>query len=79
MSMAAEGHRHLATVRRGEKAWEWTALAYGHVQPIGYRNHHRGRRFWQIHITPIHIERDGAKWEIGICFGKRTLYLRVHR
>jgi hypothetical protein len=78
MSTTAKSTRHLATIWRGEKPWHWTTLMYGHVQPLGYRNHFR-RFFWQLHFTPVHMERDGNKWEIGVCFGKRTLFVKVHR
>lgn len=83
MSTTAVSTKHLRTLWRGEKPWHWVGLYIGHVQPIGYRNHVKNRgfpmRFWQIHITPVHIERDGAKWEIGFCFGKRTIFVKVHR
>ncbi|MER7794886.1 hypothetical protein [Streptomyces sp. NPDC097640] len=79
MSTTADSTRYLKTIWRGEKAWEWKALYAGHVQPRGYRTFWRGRFFWQLHFTPIHIHRDGDKWEIGVCFGKRTFYFKTHR
>lgn len=79
MSTTAATTRHLRTVYRGEKPWDWAALYRGHVQPRGYRTYWRGRHFWQLHLTPVHLHRDGGKWEAGICWGRRTLYVKRHR
>ncbi|MFI8191367.1 hypothetical protein ACIF8T_21530 [Streptomyces sp. NPDC085946] len=79
MSTTADSTRHLGTVWRGEKPWHWKALKVGHVQPRGYRTYWRTRRLWQLHLTPIHIARDNSQWEIGVCLGKRTLFLLSHR
>lgn len=79
LTTTADTTRHLRTVWRGEKAWQWKALYAGHVQPIGYRNYRHDRWRWQLHLTPLHISRDGAKWTLGLCFGKRTVYLYSHR
>lgn len=79
MSTTADSTRYLKTVWRGEKCWEWKALYVGHAQPFGYRTYWRSKFFWQLHLTPVHVHRDGQKWEIGVCFGKRTFYLKIHR
>jgi hypothetical protein len=79
MSTTADSTRHLRTIWRGEKPWDWAALLVGHVQPRGYRTYWRHRRFWQLHLTPVHLHRDGARWEAGLCFGKRTIYIKRHR
>ncbi|MEU3613508.1 hypothetical protein ABZ725_14490 [Streptomyces sp. NPDC006872] len=79
MSTTADSTRHLGTVWRGEKPWHWKALKTGHVQPLGYRTHYSSRWHWQFHLTPIHIARDNNSWEIGLCLGKRTLFLLTHR
>jgi hypothetical protein len=79
MSTTAESTRHLKTIWRGDKAWHWKALYLGHVQSRGYRTYRHSRWLWQIHITPVHIARDNSKWEIGVCFGKRTFFLLSHR
>lgn len=79
MSTTAASTRHLKTLWRGEKCWEWLALYVGHVQPLGYRTYWKHRRFWQWHVTPLHLHRDGGKWEAGLCLGKRTIYLKRHR
>jgi hypothetical protein len=79
VTTTAASTRHLLTLWHGQKPWHWAALKYGHAQPLGFRNHLRARRFWQIHLTPVHIERDYSKWNVGICWGKRTVYLMVHR
>jgi hypothetical protein len=78
MSTTADSTRHLKTVWRGEKPWQWKALKVGHVQPRGYRTYWRSRWLWQFHLTPIHIARDNSTWEIGVCFGKRTFFLLLH-
>lgn len=79
MSTTADTTRHLGTVWRGSKPWDWKALYVGHAQPRGYRTRWTDRHRWQLHLTPIHIERDWDKWEIGLCFGKRTVFLKTHR
>lgn len=79
MNTTADSTRHIKTIRRGEKAWHWTALYVGHVQPVGFRNFRRGRRCWQLHLTPVHASRDGEKWTVGLCFGRRTVFVYRHR
>jgi hypothetical protein len=79
VSTTADSTRYLGTIWRGEKPWHWKALYAGHVQPLGYRTRWADRYRWQLHLTPVHIERDGAKWEIGLCCGKRTVFLKTHR
>jgi hypothetical protein len=79
MSTTGDSTRHLRTVWRGEKPWEWKALYVGHVQPRGYRTYKRSKWLWQIHLTPVHVARDNGKWEVGVCFGKRTFFLLSHR
>lgn len=78
-STTADTTRHLRTVWRGQKAWHWKALYIGHAQPRGYRNFFRNRRIWRFHLTPLCASRDGQKWTIGLCWGKRTVYLYAHR
>ncbi|MFD6025689.1 hypothetical protein [Streptomyces griseoluteus] len=78
MSTTADSTRHLGTVWRGKKPWHWKALYLGDVQPRGYRTYWRSRWLWQFHLTPIHAARDNDKWEVGICFGRRTLFLLSH-
>lgn len=60
-----------------ERPWEWWALAYGYAQPV--RRVWVDKYRWRFHFTPIHLERWGAHWEIGLCWGDRTLYLKRHR
>ncbi|MER7053469.1 hypothetical protein [Streptomyces sp. NPDC000351] len=79
MSTTADSTRLIKTVWRGEEPWHWKALYKGHVQPPGYRNYWTDRHHWQLHLTPIHVERDWDKWEIGLCLGKRTAFLKTHR
>lgn len=83
MSFTAAGHRHLRTLWKSKTVcWHWTSLNLGHAQP----NQH-GRwcyrvpssRMWQFHVTPIHVSRDGSKWLVGLCLGKRTIYVLRHR
>ncbi|MEX3099536.1 MULTISPECIES: hypothetical protein [unclassified Streptomyces] len=78
MSTTADSTRYLKTVWRGEKPWERKALYVGHVQPRGYRTYWRSRWLWQLHLTPVHLHRDCGRWEIGVCFGKRTFFLKSH-
>lgn len=78
MSTTALSTRGLRKLWQGDPCWKWAYLMYGHVQPIGYRNNFRYRHGWQLHLTPLHLERDGSSWEIGICLGKRTLFIKVH-
>lgn len=75
----ADTTRHISTVWKGEKPWHWKALYRGHSQPRGYRSYWHNRHRWQLHLTPIHLSRDGEKWTAGLCFGKRTIYLASHR
>ncbi|MGA4989893.1 hypothetical protein [Nonomuraea bangladeshensis] len=70
--------RYIRTVWRGKKSWNWIALYVGHVQPRGYRTYFRHKRLWQFHLTPIHASRDGIKWTVGLCWGRRTIYLFKH-
>ncbi|MGC5019031.1 hypothetical protein [Micromonospora sp. DT47] len=79
MSTTAASTRHLHTIYRGEKPWDWAALYVGHVQPRGFRTYWRNRYRWQLHLTPIHFHRDGEKWEVGVCLGRRTVYVKRHR
>ncbi|MER5694939.1 hypothetical protein ACWDBO_31515 [Streptomyces mirabilis] len=79
MSTTADTTRHLRTVWRGEKPWHWNAIYTGHAQPRGYRTYRKSRWLWQFHVTPVHIARDNSRWEIGLCFGRRTVYLLRHR
>jgi hypothetical protein len=79
VSTTADSTRHLGTVWRGEKPWHWKALKVGHAQPRGYRTYFSSRWHWQLHLTPIHIARDNSQWEIGLCLGKRTIFLLSHR
>ncbi|MFE7727386.1 hypothetical protein ACFU5D_16525 [Streptomyces anthocyanicus] len=79
MSTTADSTRLIKTVWRGEKPSHWKALKTGHVQPFGYRTYWRSRWLWQLHLTPIHIARDNSQWEIGLCLGKRTIFLLTHR
>lgn len=75
--MRAEGHKHMATLWRGEKPWHWWSLARGLAQPNRFVWVDQYR--WRFHLTPIHLERWGEAWEIGVCAGFRTIYLRRHR
>jgi hypothetical protein len=77
--LTAATAKRRASVWRGEKPWHWAAIYTGHVQPRGYRNYWHDRRRWQLHVTPLHVSRDGAKWSVGLCFGARTVLLHVHR
>jgi hypothetical protein len=71
--------RHLRTLYQGEPCWNWTSLYVGHVQPRGYRNYWHDRRRWQFHLTPVHFERHHECWEFGVCWGRRTLFVKRHR
>lgn len=81
MTMMAIGARHLATIWQSkERPWEWWSLKYGWAQP---KRFYLGNGPWRyrpirFHLTPVHFERWGAL-EIGLCFGRRTLYLMRHR
>jgi hypothetical protein len=79
VSTTADSTRLIKTVWRGEKPWHWKALKVGHVQPHGYRTYRRSRWLWQFHLTPVHVARDNSTWKIGLCFGKRTIFLLSHR
>lgn len=83
--MKAEGHRHLATLWKSkERCWEWWALAYGHAQPVRWAlGRDWGGPWWRrnftFHLTPIHLAHWTSELEIGLCIGRRTLYLKRHR
>jgi hypothetical protein len=84
MTMQAKGARHLATLWQSkERCWEWWALKYGKAQPspIHWRTGTGPWRYRPIifHFTPFHFERWAGAMEIGLCLGKRTLYLVRHR
>lgn len=84
MTMQANRHRHLGTFfKNRERPWEWWALGYGWAQPkrfaIGQRIGPWYRWPVRFHLTPIHFEHWANTLEIGICIGKRTLYLMRHR
>lgn len=80
MSIRAEGARHLATPHQSkERCWEWWALKYGHAQPVHWFARSKTQRALRIHLTPIHFERWGNTVEIGLCLGRRTLYVMRHR
>lgn len=77
MAMRALGARHLATLWQSKRrSWEWWALLYGHAQPNRFVWLDRYR--WRFHLTPVHAERWGDVWEIGLCLGRRTLYVMRH-
>jgi hypothetical protein len=78
-STTADTTRYLATVRRGQEPWRWTALYLGHAQPRGYRNYFRNRYDWRLHWTPLCASNCYGKWTLGLCLGKRTIYLYSHR
>lgn len=83
--MRAEGARHLSMIWQSrERCWEWWALKYGHAQ--GAVDLARGRpwgpwwrRNFTFHVTPIHISRWSGELEIGVCLGRRTLYVMRHK
>ncbi len=75
----ADTTRHIKTVWRGDKPWHWKAIYTGHAQPLGYRNYWRSRHNWRLHLTPVCAARYGAKWTLGLCFGKRMIWLESHR
>lgn len=83
MSFTAAAHRHLRTLwKHPTIAWHWTTLNYGHAQAHGVTRrwcYRSARRLWQLHWTPIHVARDGAKWTYGLCLGRRTVYVMRHR
>jgi hypothetical protein len=75
--MKAQGSRHLWTFWRGRKPWQWAVLMYGHAQPTRF---YLGEGPWRyrpirFRLTPIYFERWGDRLEIGLCLGKRTLYV----
>lgn len=78
-STTAATTRHLATVYQGQPCWNWAALYTGHVQPRPHRTYWRSRWLWQFHLTPVHLHRDGTRWEAGLCWGRRTAYVLRHR
>lgn len=83
--MMAQGARHIGTLYQNrERCWEWWALKYGHSQPgqrlaLGRDWGPWYRRNFTLHLTPIHIARWTGELEIGLCLGRRTLYLLRHR
>lgn len=82
MSVQAAHARHLAMLWQSkDRAWEWWALKYGWAQPIRFclGPGPWRYRYFRFHLTPIHLERWGSAIEIGLCLGKRTLYLMRHR
>jgi hypothetical protein len=82
MAMQAEGARHLTVLwQDGERPWRWWALNYGHAQPGRFVLLPGPWRYRPIrfHLTPIHFERWAGVLEIGLCLGRRTLYLMRHR
>lgn len=78
MGTTGDSTRHLKTLWKGAKPWQWKTLKYGHSQPLGYRTYRKNRHLWQLHLTPIHVARDNARWEFGVCLGKRTLFVLSH-
>jgi hypothetical protein len=62
--------------------WHWVQLRYGWSQPkrfaLGPRAPWR-YRYFRFHLTPIHIDRWASETEIGLCFGKRTLCVVIHK
>lgn len=79
LSLTAATSRHVATLWHGNEPWNWLALYAGHEQPRGHRTWWRHRRMWKLHLTPLHVSRDGDSWTLGVCFGARTLLLYRHR
>lgn len=81
MTMQAKGSRHLAMLWRGDKPWRWVALKYGHAQPVRF---YLGDGPWRyrpirFRVTPVYFERWGDMLEVGLCVGKRTVYVMRHR
>ncbi len=82
MAIKAEGARHLMTLhQRRDRPWVWWALRYGHAQP---RRFYLGAGPWRyrpirFHLTPVHFERWAGTVEVGVCLGRRTLYVVRHR
>lgn len=81
MTMQAKGSRHIAVLWRGAMPWQWVALKYGHAQP---RRFYLGEGPWRyrpirFRLTPIYFERWGDVLEVGLCLGKRVLYVMRHR
>lgn len=79
MSTTADSTRRISRVWKGSSPGRWAAFHIGHSQPRGFRTYRRGRFLWQFHVTPLHLYRDKSSREFGVCFGKRTLFLMVHR
>ncbi len=78
--MQAKHFRHLRTMwRNPDIAWHWWALYTGRAQPVGHRNYWHDRWRWQLHVTPLHLHRHVRCWELGLCFGARTVYAMRHR
>lgn len=78
-STTAATTRFRRRIYQGEPDWNWAALYTGCVQPRGYRTYRRSRWLWQFHLTPVHVHRDNASWEAGLCWGRRTVYVLRHR
>lgn len=78
MTMQARGHKVLRNIWRSKKiAWHWWVLAFGYAQPKRFCWLDRHRFRW--HLTPFHLEVWDSTWEIGICWGKKTVYLMRHK
>lgn len=80
--MCAEGHRVLARLWQGDRPWKWATLCYGRSQPNSRFVLGAGPWRYQLirlHLTPIHFERWNNSTEIGLCLGRRTLYVLKHR
>jgi hypothetical protein len=82
LTLAARGFRHHRLLWQDpERRWRWASLVSGESQPKRFvlgRGPWRYRPF-RFHLTPIHVERWSGKWEIGVCIGRRTLAVLIHR
>lgn len=81
MTVCAEGARHIRTLWQSPSIpWHWWALKSGILQPNRKQRFKRwAPRGWWLKVGPFYLERDLSKWEIGLCAGRRMVYVMRHR
>lgn len=82
MTLQADGFKHHRLLWQDpQRCWRWASLVSGQAQPqrfaLGLGSWRR--RSFRFHLTPVHIERWSGTWEIGVCLGRRTLAVMLHR
>ena len=93
MTMRARDAKHIRTLWQDKDVpWHWAALKSGHNARRGRFQFDRGRmadgrpypiRYWRVwrfylHLTPIHVEHWSNSLEVGLCVGRRTVYVMRH-